>query len=117
MPTPSVNIRQQKNPARLKRVSLAPSQGYFCLKYAMFKTFDSVRDQNTMRTMNTTEADWLSYAGLLGSDVTTFGTLLPDLQLGVFCQSCSRTIPIDREELTAKHGARQDKVGMKQRLR
>ena len=51
------------------------------------------------------EADWLSYEGLLGSDVPTLGTLLDDLQLGVFCQSCSRTVPVDREELAAKHGA------------
>lgn len=63
--------------------------------------------------MSVPESEWLSYEGLLGSDVPTLWTLLPELQLGVFCQSCSRTIPVDREELAAKHGARQNIKALK----
>lgn len=66
-----------------------------------------------MGTMSTMEADWLSYEGLLGSDAPTLGTLLEDLQLGVFCRSCSRTVPVDRDELTAKYGYGQNIKALK----
>ncbi len=63
--------------------------------------------------MTIPEPEWLSYEGLLGSDVPTLGTLLDDLQLGVFCHSCSRTVPVDRDELTAKHGTGQNIKALK----
>jgi len=63
--------------------------------------------------MTITETDWLSYEGLLGSDAPTLGTLLDDLQLGVFCRTCRRTVPVDRDELTAKHGYGQNIKALK----
>lgn len=74
---------------------------------------DSNPTRNIIGTMTVPESEWLSYEGLLGSDVPTLGTLLADLQLGVFCQPCSRTIPVDRDELTAKHGNRQNIKALK----
>lgn len=63
--------------------------------------------------MSATEAEWLSHERLLGSDVPTLRTLLPDLQLGVYCQTGSQNISVDREELAAKHGDRQNIKAMK----
>ena len=70
-----------------------------------------------MRTVTVPESEWLSYEGLLGSDVPTLGTLLPDIQLGVFCQPCSRTIPIDRDELVANYPNRRNIKALKAEAR